>query len=76
MIKKPAAISSVLPAGCKLHTPSYNLAICLGVKSTVHEVSEAAKQWYDMAESSGSTFQALVKKSLWHTEAGRTAPAL
>ena len=50
-IKKPAAIGSVLPAGCKQHTPSYPLAFGLNVKSTLHEVSEAAKQWYDMAES-------------------------
>ena len=50
-MKEPAQIPSVLPAGCKNHLPKYTRASSLGNRPTVEQVSEATKQWYDLAES-------------------------
>ena len=47
----PATIHSLLPMGCKFHTPSYRQAFSLGSHPTINQVSKATRQWYDMAES-------------------------
>ena len=51
MLKKPMQIPSMLPAGCKQHIPKYDKAEGLSKHSSPEKVSEATKQWYDLAES-------------------------
>ena len=50
-LKKPRQIPSRLPSGCKQHVPSYSESKNLIGKPTKERISNALKQWYDMAES-------------------------
>ena len=50
-LKKPAEIPGTLPAGCKQFEPQYDLAAGLLASPTKEKISQALKQWYDLAES-------------------------